>query len=266
MTDLRLAANQPIRICGHRGNMRHAPENTLAALRSARDGGATACEIDVRLTADGRLVLMHDITLERTTNGTGLVRAHTLSEIAALDAGSWFGARFAGEPVPTLEAALKLTRELSLILRIELKDWHDDDLLFPALRGALSIEPGAPFVVCSFDHRQLLALKATLPQVRTMGITHGRPADLPAIARAARLDGLSVQTPALADDDIQALHEAGLALSCYCPINEQLPPERSSLGKLRRWAYAGWIDMITVDDVNWLGAQLKNADGRPPAP
>lgn len=92
---------------GHRGTRKFAPENTLAAHEAALSLGARAIEMDVRMTADGEFVLMHDPFVNRTTNGRGLVSRMTLAEIRALDAGSWFAPEFAGERVPTLREALR---------------------------------------------------------------------------------------------------------------------------------------------------------------
>jgi glycerophosphoryl diester phosphodiesterase len=89
----------------HRGASAHAPENTLAAFRRAVELGADAVEMDVHLTADGHVVVIHDATLDRTTNGTGAVTERSLSDIRSLDAGSWFDPRFAGERIPTLDEA-----------------------------------------------------------------------------------------------------------------------------------------------------------------
>jgi glycerophosphoryl diester phosphodiesterase len=108
-------------VIGHRGVAGLAPENTLAGFRMARTLGVASVEFDVRLTADGRCVLMHDATLERTTDGAGPVGAAMLEEIAAVDAGSWFDPGFAGEPVPTLEETLDLLLEIGLNANIELK-------------------------------------------------------------------------------------------------------------------------------------------------
>lgn len=80
-----------------------APENTLAAFRRAQEQGADGIELDVKLTADGQVVVMHDQTVERTTNGQGAVRRLGLKELRRLDAGSWFGPEFAGEKVPLLQ-------------------------------------------------------------------------------------------------------------------------------------------------------------------
>lgn len=104
------AAPNRIVVIAHRGEHLHHPENTLAAFQGAIDAGADYFELDVRTTLDGKLVILHDSTLNRTTNGTGEVAQHTLQEVRALDAGSKFSAAFAGTQVPTLDEALELAR------------------------------------------------------------------------------------------------------------------------------------------------------------
>src|SRR5207237_7102683 len=96
-------------------------ENTLAAFRLARDLGADAVELDVHLTRDDRLVVLHDDTLERTTTGSGLVRSQTFDQIRALSAGSWYDPSFASERIPLLEDVLDWAREVRMPLSIELK-------------------------------------------------------------------------------------------------------------------------------------------------
>lgn len=98
----------PIGICAHRGDKKVTPENTIPAFQSAVRKGAHMIELDVAPTSDGRLIIMHDRTLDRTTNGSGAVSDHTFDEIRALDAGSWFNEEFAGTQVPTLEEALEV--------------------------------------------------------------------------------------------------------------------------------------------------------------
>lgn len=97
-------------VVAHRGAGGLAPENTLAAIRTGIELGVDFVEIDVRTTADGELVLMHDSSVSRTTNGAGAVRMLTAAQIAALDAGSKFGHEYAGEHVPTFAQALDLCR------------------------------------------------------------------------------------------------------------------------------------------------------------
>lgn len=106
---------------GHRGAAATAPENTLEGLRAAAALGAGGVEFDARLTADGRVVLLHDETLDRTTTGHGEVAQASFAAIRRLDAGSWFGPEWQGTRVPTLEEALQLVLELDLAPNIEIK-------------------------------------------------------------------------------------------------------------------------------------------------
>lgn len=115
------------RVIGHRGAAFHAPENTLAGIRKAADLGVGWVEVDVALSGGGCPVLMHDDSLDRTTDGTGALSASSDRVIAGLDAGAWFGERFVGEPVPLLLEALRLCRDLDLGLDIEIKPTSGTD-------------------------------------------------------------------------------------------------------------------------------------------
>ena len=94
-------------IIAHRGDLSTAPENTLTAFQRAWDAGADGVELDVHVTRDGQLVVFHDRTLERTSNGRGPIDSCTLAEIRSLDVGSWFGPTFRGETAPTLDEVLE---------------------------------------------------------------------------------------------------------------------------------------------------------------
>lgn len=110
-----------IEIVCHRGANRFAPENTLAAARLSLDQGCHYLELDVRESADGELVVIHDSSLERTTNGHGSVASHTLAELGRLDAGSWFSPIHAGEPIPTLRQMIALCQHHGARMYIENK-------------------------------------------------------------------------------------------------------------------------------------------------
>ena len=107
-------------IAAHRGDSSAAPENTLASIFSA-EGSADLTELDIRETSDGELVLMHDATLNRTTDGRGGIRRRTLADLQALDAGSWFSDDFAAEPIPTLEQAITTALSLGIEPLVERK-------------------------------------------------------------------------------------------------------------------------------------------------
>jgi glycerophosphoryl diester phosphodiesterase len=109
-------------VIAHRGASAYAPENTLAAFRLAADQQADAIELDAKLTRDGAIVVMHDPTVDRTTDGQGRVDALTLHEIKQLEAGSKFGTQFAGEPVPLLEEVFEAV-SARLLINVELTNY-----------------------------------------------------------------------------------------------------------------------------------------------
>src|SRR5579859_2813159 len=97
-------------VIGHRGAMGRCPENTMASFERGLELGADWVELDVHLTRDGALAVIHDESVDRTTNGHGLVKDHSLAELKRLDAGAWFGPAFAGARVPILDEVLDFAR------------------------------------------------------------------------------------------------------------------------------------------------------------
>ncbi len=125
--------SKPVFAVGHRGASAYAPENTIAAFDEAIRLGAKAVEFDVRLSADGVPMVLHDETLDRTTNGTGPISAYERFDLLPLDAGSWVHHRFAGTRIPTLEEALlAIGPEAQPV--IELKVPIPPELILQALR------------------------------------------------------------------------------------------------------------------------------------
>lgn len=122
-------------VISHRACLGSAPENTLAGIRAALAAGADAVELDVRSSSDGELILMHDATLDRTTDGHGAVSGLNLAQIKLLDAGgSGFDGRFSGEPVPTLQEAIELIRGRCRMV-VEVKQAGIAERLLAVLRG-----------------------------------------------------------------------------------------------------------------------------------
>jgi glycerophosphoryl diester phosphodiesterase len=116
-------------VFAHRGASTRAPENTLSAFKLAEAEGVKAIELDAKLSADGQVVVFHDATLERTTNGSGRIGDHRLSELRALDAGSSFSDAFRGEKIPLLSEVFEIFGS-RLFINVELKDspTHQDVL------------------------------------------------------------------------------------------------------------------------------------------
>ena len=254
---LLVSENGFVHVCGHRGHSFDAPENTMAAFAAAKAKGATTCEIDMVLTRDDEIVVAHDITLDRTTDGKGLIADQDAALIATLDAGSWCDPRFAGERMPTLREVLDFARTEGLGLTIEIKERHRIDRLIECF-AALLDDTGMwdEVLLLSFDHVDLRRAKEQLPRIRTEGITHARHADPVGVARAAELDSLSIELARFHPDDAHALHAAGIAIRCHVR-----PPAELAFHKqygvdvepaLREWLSAGLIDSLSGDDVAWL--------------
>jgi len=151
----------PFFVIAHRGSSGIAPENTLAAMRIAVEGGARMVELDVQFSQDSKSVVFHDAVLGRTTNGHGYVRNKTFDELRALDAGSWFATDFANERIPLLSEVLDVLRDKAYLL-LELKplDAHtplaDIDAIVDTIR---TLELGAYTLFASFDHTTLRHVK-----------------------------------------------------------------------------------------------------------
>lgn len=117
-----------VRVAGHRGHAALFPENTLPAFESAMKLPIDMVEFDLHMTLDKEIIVMHDPSLNRTTNGSGPIREHTLGEIKRLDAGAWKGEGFKGVAVPTFSELLELAKSRpDMFLNVELKDYPAQD-------------------------------------------------------------------------------------------------------------------------------------------
>jgi glycerophosphoryl diester phosphodiesterase len=130
----RLPYRNKIAVAGHRGNAKFFPENTMAGFRSAVSLKPDMIEMDVHMTKDRELIVMHDHKVNRTTDGDGAIRDLTFEQIRKLDAGSWKGEEFRGEKVPAFEEFLALMAENpDIMLNVELKD-------YPSMSGPFAYE------------------------------------------------------------------------------------------------------------------------------
>lgn len=162
-------------VVGHRGGSGLAPENTLPALEAGIAAGADRVEVDIQRTTDGVLIVFHDDTLERLTNGTGVMAQKSLSELKALDAGSHFSPKFAGTTLPTLDEALALVMSKGKHLVIEAKSPAEFPGIEAQLLEAIRQHQAEKHVtVISFDHAWLKQFKALAPQI-PVGILDVRP-------------------------------------------------------------------------------------------
>jgi glycerophosphoryl diester phosphodiesterase len=248
-----------IHICAHRGHSIAAPENTLPALIAAARHGATCCEIDIVLTRDAEIVLLHDEIIDRTTNGRGRAADYNLAALRELDAGAWFDPSFAATRVPTLAEALAVARARGLGLLVEIKERQRAGLMLERLAETLLAERAVDNVlVISFDHPSLLRLREFLPEVRTELITRARHVDPAGMARRAGAASVAVEWNMFHPDDAKALHAAGVAVRVTLPRPEALE-RRRRYGIDDGPAIAAalencLIDILAGDDAAWLAA------------
>lgn len=204
----------------HRGASGHAPENTLAAFRLAREMGADGFEFDVQVTRDGVPVIIHDEALVRTTGATGYVFDTAFEEIRRLDAGSWYGEQFRGEKIPSLEEVFAEFGDL--VLNVELKNSYYDMPQLEEKTIALIRQYGLErqVIVSSFHHKSMQQMHRLAPDIKT-GLLYDCVL-VDAVAYAKRL-GASALHPffgTVKPDLLNEAHAAGLMVNVWT-VNDE---------------------------------------------
>lgn len=173
MTLVEYVRSTPFIVCAHRGASGVAPENTIASIQAALDSGAMMVELDVQVTRDNALVVFHDDQLDRTTDGRGRISDRTLEEVKALDAGSWFDAKFTNETIPLLAEALELVRGRAYV-NIEIKPLiasvESATNINAIVQTVIDAQMSAHTVFASFDHHALLYIKSIAPHLKTIAL------------------------------------------------------------------------------------------------
>ena len=212
----------PPLVIAHRGDSAHRPENTLAAFAGALELGVGAVELDIQLTRDGHVVVIHDVDLERTTSGRGDVRQLTLAEVRAVSAGhpDRFGGTWAGERVPTLAEALALLRERArAMIEIKAESVTQDETGGVEARAVEEIRRAGmvdAVALISFDQRAILRLRQLAPEI-SRGRIFGRTTadELLADARASASEVVLPHKSQLNDALVARVHAAGIKLATW---------------------------------------------------
>jgi glycerophosphoryl diester phosphodiesterase len=205
---IRPAAVHTMLTIAHRGASALYPENTLCAFLAAADLGADMCEFDVRMTRDGEVVVIHDATVNRTTDGRGRVAEMNAAAIKRLDAGVRFGGEFRGERIPTLaEVAAALGGRCSM--DVELKAVGLEHRVCGILRESGAIESA---IVSSFDWDQLKIVAAQEPELRVALLGEKAPASLLEAASAMRAYAIAPRFDIASAELCAEAHRRGLAV------------------------------------------------------
>ena len=201
----------------HRGASGYAPENTFAAFDLAFQMKADYIEVDVHMSKDGELVVIHDATVDRTTDGTGYVRDLTLEELKSLDAGSWMGSQFAGEQIPTLEEVLDRYRGKMGVL-IELKTPHMIEKVAEILRVRNLDKPqNGKIIVQSFHFESMRQMKQLLPHV-PVGVITSNPAHINVETLqqvSAYADWFNPHYSLVTEELVRQVHEHGMKIGSW---------------------------------------------------
>ena len=239
------------RIIAHRGGGTLAPENTLAGMRKAKQLGFGGVEFDVVLAADATPILMHDVTLERTTSGSGKIAETAYRDMQKLDAGSWHSPEHAGEPVPSFEQAARLCIALGLWANVEIKPSKGFEAQTGTAAALLARElwrdqPVQP-LLSSFPPASLAAAKAAAPELCRGAITKSIPPDWETWMQQLGCVSLHCDYRMLLQQQVRVVREAGYWLACWT-VND---PE------IARVLFDWGVDAVITDRLDLIGPDFS---------
>ncbi|UOE55845.1 glycerophosphodiester phosphodiesterase [Bacillus sp. CMF12] len=216
--------NKRAKVFAHRGVSGHFPENTMAAFQAALEAGADGIELDVQMAKDGKLVIIHDETVDRTTGGTGYIKDMTLEEILRLDAGSWFGDVNAGETIPDLEQLFQwaVMDGNKLLINIELKN---DLIEYPGMEEKvidLILKYGLEqrVIISSFNAESLKRVRDLNATLQTGYLIEGIPENTLEMAKKIGANSIHCEEGFALSEFGRKAKEAGFPLRVYT-INDE---------------------------------------------
>lgn len=227
------------RVIAHRGGGNLAPENTLASIRTGAQRGYAGVEFDVMLSRDSVPLLIHDETLERTTNGTGAVAAAAWAELATLDAGSWFATGFAGEKLPLYADAARLCVDLGLWANVEIKPaaGYETETGKRVATMSATLWPAPHPLLSSFSREALQAAASAAPGLARGLLVDAVPEDWRETLARLGCVSLHCNFARLTQAQARIVKDAGYALLCYT-VNDP-----SAARELFAWG----VDAIVTD-------------------
>ncbi len=232
------------RLVAHRGGGYVAPENTLGALRMGHEHGYRMAEFDVKLTKDQQIILLHDTTLERTTDGHGVAGELSLGELALLDAGSWHSPSFAGETIPTLAGIARYAQANNIACNIEIKPTPGLEALTGQLVarqarkdwGQAALAP----LLSSFSRTSLEAAMIEAPELPRGFISDSLPENWQQLLAELRCVSIHLKHSFVTRQNIADIHKAGYRIAVWT-VNEIAPAN-----ELLSWG----VDAVITDAID----------------
>ena len=227
-----------VKVLGHRGCAGIEPENTIRAFKRAMDLCVDFIELDVRMSRDKKLVVIHDDKVDRTTNGNGYVRDLTFEEMRKLDAGK-------GEKIPSLEEAIDLLKKGKQRIAIEIKE---PDTLEGILKIVTKEGLSSKVIIVSFWHNVLKRIKEIEPEIKTGAIFVGRPVDTVSIAKAAQSELLCLKHKFIDEEVVVECHKNDIEVNAWVVNDIEDIEKMKELG----------VDIISSDYPDRVLEELKS--------
>lgn len=221
-----------MKIYAHRGYSARYPENTLTSFRAAASYPIEGVELDVHLTKDRELVVIHDETIQRTSNGKGFVKDLTLQQLKQYDYGSWFSKEFKGEPIPTLGEVLQLFQQTHHRINVEIKT---DRFVYAGIEELVLkelIKYGMldRAIISSFDHEVIRRVKKLKPQVETAALFSNIILQPSEYMEHLQADAMHVSGYYALRKPVRSAIEDGITVRVYTINREDLALAIASLG------------------------------------
>jgi glycerophosphoryl diester phosphodiesterase len=245
-------SNRPL-VIAHRGGKKWAPENTMAAFAKSLKAGADGVELDIHRCKSGELVVIHDETLDRTTDGQGFIKDKTWDEMKNLSAGKWYSDEFADEKLPLLEDVLKLA-DGKMIINIEIKN---SPIEYPGIENDLAkllktYKYPDKILISSFDHELIRRVHKKMPHIEAAFLDAGIIADVGNYANNIGAKAWNAGWSELRADAVERAHKAGVAVNVWTVDGRK---NWDSMMEMK-------VDGIVTDDPAGLIAYLKDKGAR----
>lgn len=245
----------------HRGDSINCPENTMASFVSAVEKGATTLEIDIAMTTDNRFVVIHDPSVNRTSDGSGYVEQMSYEQLSKFDYGAWFDSKYSGERIPLLEDVMCWAVAKNIGIVIEIKQRKNHDNFVQEFIKLFERNPSFNKValLLSFDHTIINKIKSRIPDIRIQVVTLALYNNQLMAVLESNADSVCVEYPHLNRKTLEEYKKANLIVRMFFSTKEN----DTSLwfndyygydahGEIVSWIRDGLIDLISHDDVEYL--------------
>lgn len=257
----------------HRGFSSHYPENTFAAFNAAQMAGTHCIEIDIHLTADNHLVVIHDHRIDRVSTGSGFVEQMTLAELRQYDFGGRFNHTFTGTSIPLLAEVLLWATANEMGLIVEVKQRHRQQELVSHLVELLSSQPQTigHIQLLGFNHVLINQVRAQIPELALQVVTLERYNNQLAAVQQSNASCVCFEYEFASVDDLRSYKRAGLGTRLFLHETKQgkTPLEQydykfggNSKAEILGWLRERLIDMLSHDDIDYLKTLIEQADLR----